>query len=240
MSIKTVLFFIVIFLANIIQGITGFAGTVLAMPFSINLVGYEVAKPVLNVLGILSGIYVFAGNWRRVNWKELVKIVIIMAAGIVAGIFIKGAFVGKEQLLFKSLGVFIILMAANGLWKMKRAQEKQRDATILLPLAGIIHGIFVSGGPLLISYLTTRIKDKLTFRATISTVWIFLNTMIMIDDIRNGYWTAGLMKTQLIAIPFLFGGMFIGGCLVKRMSQEKFMRITYVLLIISGLSLLVK
>ena len=29
-----ILFYIVIFLANIIQGITGFAGTILAMPFS--------------------------------------------------------------------------------------------------------------------------------------------------------------------------------------------------------------
>ena len=47
---KELLFYIVILLANIIQGITGFAGTILAMPFSLILVGYDVAKPVLNVL----------------------------------------------------------------------------------------------------------------------------------------------------------------------------------------------
>ena len=35
------LFFVVIFFANIIQAITGFAGTTLAMPFSIILVGGE-------------------------------------------------------------------------------------------------------------------------------------------------------------------------------------------------------
>lgn len=240
MSIEKILFFVVIFLANIIQGITGFAGTVLAMPFSINLVGYQVAKPVLNVLGLLSGIYVFVGNWKNVKWRELLKIVLIMTGGIIVGIIIKGAFEGKEQLLYKGLGIFIILMATSGLAKMKKPAESQRDTTILLPIAGIVHGIFVSGGPLLISYLTTKIKDKLTFRATISTVWIFLNSMILIDDIRNGYWTMSLLKTQLIAIPFLFGGMFIGGCLVKRMSQEKFMKLTYILLVISGMSLLVK
>lgn len=58
-----VLFYVIIFLANIIQGITGFAGTILAMPFSIHLVGYAVAKPVLNVLGIIAGIYVVAGGY---------------------------------------------------------------------------------------------------------------------------------------------------------------------------------
>ena len=65
------LFFIIIFLTNIIQGITGFAGTILAMPPSLMLVGYNVAKPVLNVLGILSGVYVFSTNGKQVNKKEL-------------------------------------------------------------------------------------------------------------------------------------------------------------------------
>ena len=66
-----ILFYIVIFLANIIQGITGFAGTILAMPFSIHLVGYSVAKPVLNVLGIIAGIYVVVGGYKNVNIREL-------------------------------------------------------------------------------------------------------------------------------------------------------------------------
>ena len=47
---NTVLFYIIIFLTNVIQGITGFAGTILAMSPSLILVGYDVAKPILNVL----------------------------------------------------------------------------------------------------------------------------------------------------------------------------------------------
>lgn len=54
---KYPLFFLIIFLTNIIQGITGFAGTILAMPPSLMLVGYNTAKPILNVLGLLSGVY---------------------------------------------------------------------------------------------------------------------------------------------------------------------------------------
>lgn len=69
-----ILFLLVILLTNIIQGITGFAGTILAMPPGLMLVGYPVAKPVLNVLGLLSGIYVFTGNYKSVCWKELRKL----------------------------------------------------------------------------------------------------------------------------------------------------------------------
>ena len=248
-----IVFFLVILLANIIQGITGFAGTILAMPPSLMLVGYSVAKPVLNVLGLLSGIYVFVGHREHVSWKEVKKIVAVMAVSILLGILIKGLFEGKEQLLYKLLGIFVILLSIQGGLSLRRkgADEnaESRSAAqaadspfsyVILVLAGIVHGIFVSGGPLLISYLTKKIKDKVSFRATISTVWIFLNTLIMLDDIRAGFWTGGLLITQLITLPFLFAGMYIGSRLYVRMSQRFFMILTYILLFISGISLLVK
>lgn len=248
-----IVFFLVILLTNIIQGITGFAGTILAMPPSLMLVGYSVAKPVLNVLGLLSGIYVFVGHREHVSWKEVKKIVAVMAVSILLGILIKGLFEGKEQLLYKLLGIFVILLSIQGGLSLRRkgADEnaESRSAAqaadspfsyVILVLAGIVHGIFVSGGPLLISYLTKKIKDKVSFRATISTVWIFLNTLIMLDDIRAGFWTGGLLITQLISLPFLFAGMYIGSRLYVRMSQRFFMILTYILLFISGISLLVK
>lgn len=250
-----ILFLLIILFTNIIQGITGFAGTILAMPPSLMLVGYPVAKPVLNVLGLLSGIYVFAGKHGSVCWKELKKIVAVMAAGIIGGILIKGLFAGKEQILYKILGVFIIFLSVQGIYTLKKgdgkdgkkaafaAQERVKDSPalyLLLVLAGIVHGIFVSGGPLLIGYLTKKIPNKVSFRATISTVWIFLNGMILADDIRMGLWNAELVKTQMISIPFLLAGMFIGAKLYARMSQKLFMMITYLLLFISGVLLLVK
>ena len=49
-----ILFQIVLFLSNTIQTITGFAGTLLAMPFSIRLVGIEEAKAVINIFTMLA------------------------------------------------------------------------------------------------------------------------------------------------------------------------------------------
>lgn len=237
-----ILFLLVILLANIIQGITGFAGTILAMPPSLMLVGYAVAKPVLNVLGLLSGVYVFAGNYKSVRWEELKKIVAVMAAGIVGGILIRGLFAGKEPVLYKLLGLFVLFLSVRGMYSLrgrKRAEGSRGQSAILI-LAGIVHGLFVSGGPLLIGYLTKRIEDKVSFRATISTVWVFLNTLILLDDIRAGLWNGPLVRLQLLSVPFLLAGMAIGGKLYARMSQRLFMMITYALLFISGISLLVK
>lgn len=271
-------FFLVILLSNIIQGITGFAGTILAMPPSLMLVGYDTAKPVLNVLGLLSGIYVFAGHRKHVCWGELKKIVAVMAAGIVGGIFLKGFFAGRERALYALLGLFVVCLSLQGLHKLWRdwlgtqedaaagaeaaaeakaaAGAKAAEAKaaaegkaagpdkaglyLLLGLAGIVHGIFVSGGPLLIGYLTKRIQDKVSFRATISTVWVVLNTIILLDDIRSGLWNPELVKIQAASIPFLLAGMAVGSRLYAKMSQRLFMLITYVLLFVSGISLLIK
>lgn len=272
-STDYILFFLDVFLAHIMHGVTGFAGTLLAMPFGLMLVGYPVAKPVLNILGLFSGIYVFLGNRKYVVWKELWKIVAIMAVGILAGIYIKDMLLGKEKLLYLALGIFVIAVSVHGLIKElrsdsekkngKEASDKDSSAAedeageiesgtsekesekafsplnyLLLPVAGVIHGIFVSGGPLLISYLTKRIPEKNQFRTTISTVWIFLNALVLLDDIRSGYWDMKLVITTLIAAPFLFGGLKIGSILYKRMSQHTFMIVTFVLLLLMGIKLL--
>ncbi|MBR0152828.1 MAG: sulfite exporter TauE/SafE family protein, partial [Lachnospiraceae bacterium] len=71
-------------------------------------------------------------------------------------------------------------------------------------------------------------------------VWIILNTIILVDDIRAGYWDSRLLITFLISIPFLFIGMRIGSRLYAKMNQRTFMIITYILLFISGLTLLFK
>jgi uncharacterized membrane protein YfcA len=71
-------------------------------------------------------------------------------------------------------------------------------------------------------------------------VWIVFNGVIMISDILSGAFTADVIQQLCIATPFLFAGMYIGSRLVQKMDQSFFMKLTYVLLLISGLSLLIK
>lgn len=249
--LREIAFYLVILVCNIIHGITGFAGTILAMPPGLMLVGYDVAKPILNVLAILSGFYVLFGNIRNVDWKELARVVIIMTLGILGAVYIRHFFIGRESLLYHLLGIFVILLALSGFWGLRKQKEDNAGASedgqrtglqnyAVLVLAGLIHGLFVSGGPLLVGYLTRQIKSTDRFRATISTIWVFLNTLILVSDIRSGLWTPSTIKVGILSVPFLLAGMYIGSRLYKIMSRMFFMRLTYILLLISGMSLLVK
>ena len=68
---KELLFLLVLFVSNVIQAITGFAGTVLAMPPSVYLLGLDHAKVILNAMAWLSGLMIAVTGYRHINWKEL-------------------------------------------------------------------------------------------------------------------------------------------------------------------------
>lgn len=243
--LKNILFLIVVLVTNIIQGITGFAGTVLAMPPSVLLVG-EAARPILNVLGILAGLYVVVTSYKYINKKEFAKCISVMLVGIVGGIFLRSLFTGNPSLLYKFLGVIVIAVGLFGCYKLfiKKSGEPVKQNPVLsyslLIGSGIVHGMFVCGGPLLVSYLTGRLPDKKEFRATISAIWVVLNTIIMFDDVRAGVFNKEILILLAVSAAVMFGGMVIGSILYKKMSREVFMKITFILLVISGASLFIK
>lgn len=242
---KKIFFLIIVFLTNIIQGITGFAGTMLAMPPSVMLVGFDTAKPILNALGLLSGIYIVAANRKSVNKKEFLKIVAVMSVGMIAGFALRRVLSGRERVLYILLGAVVIFTALSGIYKsfLRKGGEHGHGkamSALLLTAAGVTHGMFVCGGPLLVSYMTGKVRDKQEFRATLSACWIVLNGIILADDIRTGLWSRELILLFCISAVILFAAMFIGSLLCKKMSRGLFMKITYVLLIVSGALLFIK
>lgn len=213
--VKKILFLLVVFLTNIIQGITGFAGTMLAMPPSVMLVGFDTAKPILNALGLLSG---FA---------------------------LRSVLAGRERVMYIMLGAVVILTAVSGIYKtfLKKGgghSHGKAVSAVLLIAAGVTHGLFVCGGPLLVSYMTGKVGDKQEFRTTLSACWIVLNGIILTDDIRAGLWNKNMLLLFCISAVILFAAMFIGSLLCKKMSRGLFMKTTYILLIVSGALLFIK
>ena len=239
------LFFLVVFLTNIIQCITGFAGTVLAMPFSIMLVGFDVAKPILNVLGIAASIGVIASNYKAINRHELSKILSLSLAGMLAGLLIVHYVDISAGILYKVLGTVILAFTIMGCSQTFSKYPPKNDkpnilSYLVLIAGGLVHGMFVCGGPLLVVYAARTLKDKEEFRTTLSAVWLVLNSMIMVTDIQAGlfvYQTNLLMSASMVALLF---ALLIGNIIARKMNKKLFMILTYVLMAISGISLLVK
>ncbi len=233
---KDIIFLIVLFIANVIQAITGFAGTVLAMPASMFLLGVDNAKVVLNVIALLSGLLIAISSYKRIN-KKLLKICVFMLIGMAVRILLCKVISSNSLLII--YGIIIIVIAGKNLLFHKELKLPQAFLIAILIIAGIIHGMFVSGGALLVVYATQVLKDKEEFRATVAPVWIVLNSILLVSQIQAHAFNYDNIKLILLSIIPLIVATWIGKKLLKRVSQKVFLNLTYILLIISGISLIV-
>ena len=268
-SIRIFLFLLVVLFANIMQTITGFAGTVLAMPFSIILIGSDLSRLILNILGLLASLGVAVINFKSINWKEVIKICVIMLVGMVAGYLILGYAQISKQILLIILAAFVLLFTIIGCYTTFIKKEKVQDAPVvvsengevqqgevtfkepiykeillyaILVVSGVVHGMYVCGGPLLIIYATKKLKGKDEFRSTLSFVWVVLNIVNLVRDIIAGNFaiinSIESIAALVMAIFLLIAAISIGTLLARRMDKKKFMIVTYVLMAISAISLI--
>lgn len=233
---QTILFFIVVFLTNILQVITGFAGTMLAMPASMGLVGVETATASLNIVGLVLSLIIVVREREHINKVELTNIVKYMFVGLVLGLLIYN--IVQIDLLLKVYGVVIVIIAISKLTRTEPKVYSKKTLITILIVAGIIHGMFVSGGAFLVVYASVQLCDKDEFRATMSSVWVVLNSILFLVHLYMGYFDRRTIILTSFAVVTALGSVFVGNIIFNRINLNVFLLITYILLLCSGILLI--
>jgi uncharacterized membrane protein YfcA len=231
------LFGIVVLITHFLEGITGFGCTVLALPFCVMLVGVKTAVPVLTVLSLILSSYIVIIDYKNIVWKSYIKIISFVGLGLPIGMLLFSFL--PEGILKKILGVFMIMVAARGIYFAfnERAKVKEignRMLNFILFLGGIIHGAFSAGGPFVVIYATQALKNKGSFRATLSTLWVTLNSLIIIKIALSGAFTPVVMKFLGWSVPFLLAGMLLGNWAHKRIEDRVFIKVVFLVLLVAG------
>lgn len=197
LSLKFVIFAAAIFVSNIVQALTGFAGVMLSIPPSMLLFGPDKAIDV-----------------------KLYSLVSPQIIGPVYG------------------GIIVAAALKNLLVKPSEKPMSHWLSAVILIGAGIIHGMFASGGALLVVYLAATYHNKYTFRANVAAVWSCLNLVLMFKDFEKGMFNAQALHLMLIAIIPLRLAVYIGNKIHSRINQRMFNYSTYGLLLLSGAMIL--
>lgn len=234
--LNEILFQFVLFLSNTIQTVTGFAGTLLAMPFSIRLVGVEEAKAVLNLFTLVTSLVITIQNRKFIKYGMLFRIVLGMAAGMLAGIWLFDRL--PLQVMLKVYAILVILVALKKILIKRELPVPSWMMLLVLLASGFIHAMFLSGGAFLVLYAVTVLKDKQEFRATLAPVWVILNSFLMVSHYHAGYYTKPNLAAAAFSVGPLVLSFILGSFLYRKIKQAQFLRITYLLLIVSGVSLL--
>lgn len=199
MSIQEFLFLLVVFIANIFEAMTGFAGTLLAMPTSMMLIGIYEAKAILNIIALVTCSTIAVLHFKYINKKELCKILLFMLTGMAIGVLLFEKL--SVSYLMNIYAVLIIIIAGKNLFLKKEVKTIPKIVHVFIIIfAGAIHGMFLSGGSLLIIYAIVAFKDKSEFRATIAAVWVVLDLLLLLNQISLGYINRGTLTLSLYAL----------------------------------------
>lgn len=229
---------LIVFLTNIIQGITGFAGTAIALPFSVLVTDLETAKAILNFLGLLASIYIFLISYKNVNYREFFKMTSGMLLGMtIAKLSLEGKF--NQQTLMLIYGIFVIVISSILFFFKKGFKTNCWIDFAIVVTSGIIHQLYVSGGTLLVIYAINKLDDKKTFRGTLSLLWIVLNTILLVDHAKMGAFDLDTTVLGLESVVFLALGIIVGQALFKKCNRKLFRNLTCVLLMITGVLMLI-
>lgn len=237
-AVKLTLFAIAIFVSNIVQALTGFAGVMLSIPPSILLFGPDMAKAVINA--VCWGVCVMLAwqNRAYINKKEILRICLFMLMGMAIGIYLYS--IVNASILVPFYGAIIVAAALKNI--LMKPSDKDLPLWIAIPVllgAGIIHGLFASGGALLVIYLVATFRDKNTFRANVAAVWCVLNFVLMVTDFEKGLYNAQFFTLIAYSIPPLVIAVYLGNKIHHMINQKMFNRVTYGLLLMSGSMILI-
>lgn len=236
---------IIVLLGNIVEAITGFGSTIIAVTLGAYFYSMEEIIVSLVPLNILLSLYL-AGRYRKeIEYSILLKKIFPLTfVGLGGGILIFNLV--QSNVLKLIYGIFVVLL--SGVQLIRLLILKNKTSSFLSPIksiffllfGGIMQGAYASGGPLVVYYANTQLVDKKSFRATLSALWLILNIFLIASYIAVGKITPTTLNLTLAFLPSLFLGILLGEWLHRIIPEKKFRIFVFILLMIAGTSLIIK
>lgn len=236
-----VLFGLVILLSCTIEAITGFGSLVISLAIGVLFLPLDQIMPIAAALNICMTSVIAFKNRQSIDKKLLLNVILPgMLLGTVVGFASKD---GIDDVLLKQLfGVLIIWFSVRELWRMTHQHtDKPRPiwlTRVLTFFAGITHGLFASGGPLLVYAVAGTKIDKARFRATMAFVWFSLNSFLTVVFLIDGQ-LQPLISKVLWYLPLMVIAIVLGNYLHHKVNETTFRKAVYGLLFVTGCILLI-
>ena len=231
----------VLLLAYFVRGISGFGSGLLAVPLLALRFPLPEVVPFMLIMDFSASALVGGVTFKHVAWSEIRRLLPLSLIGVVVGTSLLVSL--PPSILLTLLGIFVLAFALRSLL-VHPGKFQPVSTAWAYPAAltgGAVGGLFGTGGPPYVIYLSHRIEDKSTLRATLSGLF-FLEGLIRIATFLivgllhgSAVWLNGLM-----AAPIVFAALYAGSHVHARLSNTQMTTLIGLLLLVSSASLLIK
>lgn len=224
-----------IIFAFAVEAMTGFGSIVIALTIAALFMDVQHAMLLLVPLNLLmTSVMVFKLRAHIQVDILLKQILPPMVVGTLVGALLTPLF--PAQLTKLMFALLIIWFAARAVWQVSPTAMKKPAQLSVIGGAGITHGLFASGGPLLVYAMARSGLDKTAFRATLLTIWLILNSLLTVWFLYSGQF-AGQLEPFLMLAPCVAVGALIGNYFHHKINQTRFLRMVFITLLLLGVLL---
>lgn len=228
--------------AFVTEGAIGFGGTVIAASIGAQLVALDELLPAFVPVNMALSAWLLASGWRAVAWRLLLlEIAPMVAVGAAIGLAL--FHVPAKGVLALAFGVFV---AGLALLRLARPSDGQLSPPLrvgLLGLGGIAHGLFGTGGPMIVYVLGRRSGeaiDKRAFRATLAMLWLSLNVALLVNFLSLGLYHRGTAELGGVIAATVIPGLLVGERIHRALAPARFERVVWIVLFVAGAALAVR
>ena len=226
--------------ACFIKGLCGFANTlVFTTILSFGTPNVNIS-PIDLLIGYPTNLILTWENRKKLDSKFYLPLIALVIIGSIPGVFmLKNVNTSIIKLIF---GVVVIVLGLEMLLR-EYSKDSGKSSRILLAIIGVASGVLCGlfgVGALLAAYVSRVTDDSQSFKANISAVFIVDNTFRIILYSTLHILTLDTLKRGLILIPFVLIGLIAGLKCSSILNKNLAKKITALLLVISGISLVIK
>jgi uncharacterized membrane protein YfcA len=234
---------LIVIAAFTVEAATGFGAMIIALALGAFFLPLTALLAPLVLLDVLLCGYLALRHRGAIDLAWLLRRVLpLMTIGVLLGFFV--AFRTPEAALRRLLGVLVLSVAARDLIALARTAALRAPLPPPLRLlgllgAGIMHGLFAAGGPLLVYVLSRSELAKSAFRSTLAVVWVVLDLVLLTGYGATGRITAATLTLTTALVPCLFVAVALGEWAHARLDERRFRQAVMAVLLVVGITLVV-
>lgn len=222
-----------------VNGLTGFGTGLTALPFWLSALHPATAAPLVVVCSVVAQVQTLPAIWHAIRWRRVLPFVIGGLIGVPAGTAALGLASpqGFRLVIGGLLVVYCAVMLARREGPVVTWGGVAADTVAGLG-GGVLGGFAGLSGPLPTVWASLRGWDKDARRSVFQTFNLTILAMAGVSQATAGYFTAGLGRLVLVALPGTLLGAWLGRRTYNRLAERQFDRLVLALLLLSGISIL--